>query len=113
MNDGDGLVVFDYIVTLLLWLAVLMQAAARRDHSICETVFAESCRWLILAGVLGIALRFTFVLYDSGDINLSPIGMASLGVMAIGLIGRPLEQLMREPDHRRFDDAPILSRGQR
>lgn len=105
MNDGAGLVVFDYIVTALLWLAVLMQAAVLRDHSICETAFAESCRWLIVAGVAGIALRFSFVLYDSGDIRLSPVGMSSLAVMAVGLIGRPLEQLMRSPDHRRFDDV--------
>lgn len=104
MTDGAGLVVFDYGVTALLWLAVLMQSAVLRDRSICETAFSESCRWLITAGVLGIALRFTFVLWDIGDINLSPIGMASLGVMAVGLIGRALEQLMSNPHRRRSDD---------
>lgn len=104
MNDGNGFIVFDYAVTVLLWLSVIMQAAVLRDHSICETQFAESCRWLITAGVCGIAMRFTFVLWDRGDIHLPPFSLVSLALLCIGLIGRPLEQLMREPHRRRADD---------
>lgn len=105
---GHGYVVMDYAITLLLWLAVLLQVAVLRDRTICETHFATSCRWLVVAGVCGIAARFTFVLVDSGDVNLSPFGMASLGVLSVGLIGRPLELLMTPRLHRRHSDwAPL------
>lgn len=95
MNNGIGYAVFDYIVTALLWLAVVMQAAVIRDRSICETPFGDSCRWLIVAGVAGIAGRFTFVLVDVGDIKLPPFSLISLALLCVGLIGRPLETLMR------------------
>lgn len=95
MNNGIGYVLFDYIVTALLWLAVVMQAAVTRDRSIRETPFGDSCRWLIAAGVAGIAGRFTFVLVDSGDIRLPPFSLISLALLCVGLIGRSLETLMR------------------
>lgn len=104
MNNGNGYVAFDVAVTVLLWLAVLLQVAVIRDRSICETPLAASCRWLIVAGVAGIALRFSFVLVDRGDVNLPPFSLASLGVLAVGLIGRPLEQLMRPRMQRRSSD---------
>lgn len=105
MNNGIGYVVFDYIVTALLWLAVVMQAAVIRDRSIRETPFGDSCRWLIVAGVAGIAGRFTFVLVDSGDIRLPPFSLISLALLCVGLIGRPLETFMRPPRRRRATDA--------
>lgn len=104
-NVGVGYVVFDVLVTGLLWVAAVLQIAVLRDRSVNESRFAESCRWLITAGVTGIALRFTFVLYDAGDIRLPPFSLSCLAVLAVGLIGRPLEQLMLSPPHRRFDDA--------
>lgn len=97
---GNGYLVFDYIVTALLWLAAVMQAAMVRDRSISESAFADSCRWLIVAGITGIAARFTFVLMDTGDIRLPPVSLASLGLLCVGLIGHPLERLTR-PDRRR------------
>lgn len=104
MNPGQGYVAVDVAVTLLLWLAVLLQVAVLRDRSICETHFAASCRWLVVAGVCGIAARFTFVLIDRGDIQLPPFSLASLSVLAVGLIGRPLERLMRPNGRRRATD---------
>jgi len=110
-NTGHGYVFMDYAITALMWLAVILQVAVLRDRSICETPFATSCRWLVVAGVCGIAARFTFVLADSGDVNLSPFGMASLGVLSVGLIGRPLELLMTPRQHRRASDwAPLDDR---
>jgi hypothetical protein len=105
MSNGIGYVVFDYIVTALLWLAVVMQAAVIRDRSIRETPFGDSCRWLIVAGVAGIAMRFTFVLIDVGDIKLQPFSLISLALLCVGLIGRPLEKFMRPPRRRRATDA--------
>jgi len=104
MTAGNGMVFFDYSVTVLLWLAVVLQAAVLRDRSIRETRFAESCRWLITAGVCGIALRFTFVLWDRGDISLPPFSLVSLALVCVGLLGRSLEELMRDPRRRRADD---------
>jgi hypothetical protein len=103
-TSGQGYVVLDYAVTVLLWLAVLLQVAVLRDRSICETHFALSCRWLVTAGVAGIALRFSFVLSESGDVQLPPFSLASLAVLAVGLIGRPLELLMTPKRHRRHSD---------
>lgn len=99
-SSGHGYLVFDYIVTALLWFAALMQAAVLRDRTVCESSYADSCRWLIVAGLVGIAARFTFVLVDVGDIRLPPFSLASLAVLCVGLIGHPLERLTR-PDRRR------------
>lgn len=106
MNHATGYVVFDYLVTALLWLAVILQAAVLRDRSICESTLAASCRWLVAAGIAGIALRFTFVLLDRGDIRLPPFSLASLALLAVGLIGNPLDKLMRAPRCRRATDQP-------
>lgn len=104
MNSGNGYVVFDYLITALLWLAAVMQAAVIRDQSIAETRFVDSCRWLIAAGVAGIAARFTFVLMDTGDIRLPPFSLVSLGLLSVGLIGAPLEKITRPPQRRRSTD---------
>lgn len=109
MSNGNGYVVFDYLVTALLWLASVMQAAVIRDRSIEETRFVDSCRWLIAAGVAGIAARFTFVLLDTGDIRLPPFSLVSLGLLCIGLIGAPLEKLTRPPQRRRSTDLGKLA----
>ena len=102
--NGNGYVAFDYLITALLWLATVMQAAVVRDRSITETEFADSCRWLIVAGTAGLAARFTFVLIDTGDIRLPPMSLVSIGVLCVGLIGGPLERLTRPPRNRRSTD---------
>lgn len=100
----NGYVGFDIGVTVLLWLAVLMQVAVIRDRSICESSLGHSCRWLVTAGMAGIALRFSFVLAERGDINLPPFSLISLALLSIGLIGRPIEQLMSPKHGRRSSD---------
>lgn len=103
-TNGQGYVALDYAVTALLWLAVLAQVAVIRDRSIAETRYAEACRCLIAAGLAGIALRFSFVLSDVGDVRLPPLSLASLALLCVGVIGRALEQLMRAPGRRRLTD---------
>lgn len=112
MNSGIGYVFLDVVVTALLWIAAVLQAAVIRDRSIVETGFATSCRWLVVAGVGGLALRFTFVLYDHGDINLPPFSFSSLAILCVGLIGQPLERLMLPPHRRRFSDKLLLQKSE-
>ena len=100
--NGNGYVAFDYLITALLWLATVMQAAVVRDRSITETEFADSCRWLIVAGTAGLAARFTFVLIDTGDIRLPPMSLVSIGVHGIG-DQLPPGDLGLRPDPRHAD----------
>ena len=109
MTNGNGYVLFDYLIMALLWLAAVMQAAVIRDRSIAETRFVDSCRWLIVAGLAGIAARFTFVLIDTGDIRLPPFSLVSLGLLCVGLIGAPLEKLTSPPQRRRSTDFGELA----
>lgn len=102
--DGTGLVCFDYLVTFILWCAVVMQIAVSLDHTIEETRQAEACRWLVAGGVAALALRMTFILYDVGDIKMPPITLAALGVMGLGLFGHPLDRLMHPREQRRCTD---------
>lgn len=112
MSGGNGYVVFDYLVTALLWVAAVMQAAVIRDRTIEESRFVDSCRWLIVAGLIGIAGRFTFVLMDTGDIRLPPFSLAALGCLCVGLIGAPLERLTRPPLRRRSTDWSALDEAE-
>lgn len=105
--DGVGMVFFDYSVTVLMWLSAILQLAVIRDRSLPETRHAEACRWLVAAGVAGLALRLSFVLYDTGDIRLPPFSLASLMLISIGLIGRSLEQIMHQPHQRRVSDQVL------
>ena len=109
MSNGQGYVGFDWLITALLWVAAVMQAAVIRDRSIAETRFMDSCRWLIVAGLAGIAARFTFVLMESGDVRLPPFSLLSLGLLCIGLIGPPIEKLTRPPQRRRSTDWQDLA----
>lgn len=103
-SHGHGYIVLDYLVTALLWLAVLVQVAVIRDRSIAETRYAEACRCLVAAGLGGIALRFSFVLHDVGDVRLPPFSLVSLALLCLGVIGQALDQLMRAPRKRRLTD---------
>lgn len=104
MYDGRGYIALDYLVTVLIWITALLQVAVLRDRSLPETRFAESCRWLVVAGLVGVALRFTFVLGDVVDIRLPPFSLASLGFLCLGLLGGAVEKLMRPAGRRRCDD---------
>ena len=109
----NGYVELDYGVTVLLWMAAIMQAAVVRDRSIYKSHFAESCRWLIVAGTTGVAARFTALLVDYGDLTLSGYTLAAIAAVAIGMTGVALERLMMPPYRRRstdwddIDDVPM------
>lgn len=102
--NGEGLVAWDYFVTVLLWIAAVLQIAVLRDRTIAESPQADACRWLIAAGLAGLAMRMSFILYDTGDVKASPFTLASVGMIALGCIGRPLELLMRPRQRRRCTD---------
>ena len=100
----NGYVELDYGVTVLLWVAAIMQAAVVRDRSIYKSRFAESCRWLIVAGTTGVAARFTALLVDYGDLTLSGYTLAAIAAVAIGMTGLAMERLMMPPRKRRSTD---------
>jgi hypothetical protein len=101
---GTGNIAADYIVTAVLWLAAVLQIAVLRDRSLPETRQSEAYRWLIFAGLLGLAVRFTFVLIDTGDLLVPVYSLIPVGLLALGAIGLGLEKFRRVPHTRRRDD---------
>ena len=105
-TDGTGGVALDVLVTVLLWLAALLQTAVLRDRSIRETRQADASRWLVATGIAGLAVRFTFLLVERGDLAVAPYGLLPVALVAVGSIGLGLEQLRRPRGHRRAEDLP-------
>jgi hypothetical protein len=79
-----------YLVTALLVLAALLQVAVIRDRSIYITRAAMSARWLVAAGLLGLATRFAFFIHDEGELALPLYALASIGAVAFGLVALEL-----------------------
>lgn len=108
---------FDYLLTILLWLAAVLQFAAVRDRTIFDTRRGEAYRWLLCAASVGLAFRFTFELLDMGILTVPWHSEAALIFMALGLIGSAMELLLRRPlegkwPHRRASDwVPAESNG--
>lgn len=94
--SGHGDVVADVLLTALLWLTALVHFALIRDRGFHESAKRESYRWLIVAGTLGLAVRFTFLLADTGDLLISPYSVISLALVSLGALSMGMDQLLRE-----------------
>lgn len=81
---------WDYLVTAMLFVAALLQIAVIRDHTIYVTRAAASSRWILSAGLLGLCVRFAYVIYDHGRLELPLHSLLSIGGIALGLIGLEL-----------------------
>jgi hypothetical protein len=107
------MIVGDYVLTVLLWLASLLQLAVVRDWTVRDTRRGEAFRWCLCIGLAGLALRFTFVLIDVGALEVPLRSMVAMQLIAIGVIGLAAEQILtrpvrEDPPHRRASDwAPL------
>jgi hypothetical protein len=104
MQTGAGGVIFDVMVTGLLWLAALLQLAVVRDETLPESRTADAARWIVAVGLCGMALRFTFVLIDTGDILVPPYSLLPVALIALGMIALAMDRLRRPRFKRRAED---------
>lgn len=105
ITTGAGGAAFDWAVTVLLWLAALLQLAVLRDHSLPESRLADASRWVLQVALVGLAGRFTVVLVDVGDLLVPAYSLAPVGLLALALIGLTLDRLRRPHFARRATDA--------
>lgn len=101
---GIGNLAADYLLTILLWLAAVLQIAVLRDRSLPETRQGEAYRWLVAVGILGLAGRFTFVLIDTGDLLVPVYSLVPIALLALGTIGLALEKFRPARHNRRAQD---------
>lgn len=104
VHTGAGGVALDIAVTLLLWVAAVLQFAVLRDQSLPESRTADAARWLVASGIAGLAMRFTFVLIDTGDILVPPYSLIPVALVALGTIALALDRLRRPRFARRAGD---------
>lgn len=95
----------DVVITAAIWIAALLQLAVLRDQDLPESRLADSGRWLVTAGLMGLGARFTFLLADGGDVRVPLESMLSVLGVALGAIATALDRLVRPPLGRRCTDA--------
>lgn len=83
-------VFWSYVVTLILWLAGLLQLAVILDRTIHLSRASTSSRWVISAGMFGLAGRFTYYILDHGQLAVPLHSLLSIGCIGIGLISLEL-----------------------
>lgn len=79
-----------YAVTLTLWVAGILQLAVIRDKTIYLTRASASSRWVMCAGLFGLAARFTYFIYDHGQLDVPLHALISIGCIGLGSIGLDL-----------------------
>lgn len=103
---------WSYVVTLTLWIAAILQLAVIRDKTIYVTRASASSRWLICAGLVGFAGRFSFFIYDHGQLDVPLYALLSIECVGIGLVGlelprfAPFHFLDTRPGVPLDDDGP-------
>ena len=86
-----------YILLVVLWLAALLQFAVIRDRSLTESQFSESGRALLAAGLAGLALRFSFLIFDKGSLGLPMHSVISLLLIGLGAFIVALGRIITAP----------------
>lgn len=81
--------VLGWCVAALLFFAGLMQVAVIRDRTIHVSPSATSCRWVLMAGMWGLAYRFCYLLLD-GHFVVPWNSLFSIGLIGFGVIGLDL-----------------------
>lgn len=95
-------------VVILLAAAGLLQVAVIRDRTIHVGKDATSFRWLMSAGLWGLAVRFGYLLYD-GHFTVPWHSLFSIGLIAFGLVGLELPRFAPEAfmDTELSDPVPL------
>ncbi|MES2958510.1 MAG: hypothetical protein V4792_09990 [Pseudomonadota bacterium] len=96
----------------LLWIAALLQFAMIRDWTVTDSKIGLSARWVLCAGLSGLAARFSFVLWDEGMLKVPFSSALSMTFIALGLIVMSLERIVTQPKpgcpgRRTSDHVPI------
>lgn len=86
-------IVLGWAVVSMLVLAGLLQVAVIRDRTIHISKDATSFRWVMTAGVWGLACRFGYLLYD-GHFAVPWHSLFSIGLIAFGLVGLELPRFV-------------------
>lgn len=105
------MILAELMATILLWLNALLHIAILRDRNLPETLMMNAGRWLIAAGLCGLAISFTIDLVTLGYLGLSIEALVSIIVLALGGITAGLERLVRRPQQRRSSD--LMGLGER
>ena len=85
--------IFSSLFVAMLWLAAIMQFAVVRDRTIYDSRRGTSHRWLIVVGLTGLALRFSYLVFDVGYLPIPWPTLVSIALLALGCIGLGMEKL--------------------
>lgn len=82
----NGMLFMDYVVTLLLFVAAVLNMAVLRDVYIPEPLPIQAGRRIIAGGYTLLLLWFLFLFYKAGQLPISFIGGLGLGMLSMGSI---------------------------
>lgn len=86
-----------YLLLVVLWSAAILQFAVIRDKTLVESQFSESGRALLAAGLAGLALRFSYLIFDKGTLGIPMHSVISLLLIALGAFIVALGRIITGP----------------
>lgn len=104
--------IFSSLFVAMLWLAAIMQFAVVRDRTIYDSRLGTSHRWLVVGGLTGLAMRFSYLVIDVGYLPVPWQTLASVSLFALGSIGLGMEKLFGGKPFQGPDRRCLLSRRQ-
>lgn len=99
---GVGYVWLDVLVLALTSLAVISAWVAMRNPNARGTEASTVGRRLTMWGMATISARIAWALYEYGDFFASPVGLASIGMFALGTILVNLDALNAHDPRREW-----------
>lgn len=86
-----------YLLAAMLWLAAILQLCLLRDWTVIDSRVCESARWVLFGGLVGLASRFTLLMWDDGVLPLPFSSTLSIIFIAFALVVLSLERLLIRP----------------
>lgn len=83
-NLGTGFVLLDLIMVALLTISAIINIAVLQDKHIHETPIMAAGRRIVIAGLCILAVRFWYVITQTGDLSISLPSLLGISLVALG-----------------------------
>lgn len=83
-HDGMDFVVLDILMVLMLTISAVINIAVLRDKQIHETNTMAAGRRMVIAGLCVLAVRFWYVISQTGDLAISLPSLLGISLVALG-----------------------------